>query len=659
MQMRLKSVRITEFQSILDSNEFEIGDITCLVGKNEAGKTALLQALYRLNPLIEAEGRFDVTYDYPRSTVEDYQQDVDSHKRNPAEVVHVKFTLEPAEVSQIEKSLGSGILLNNEISLSKGYENNLKYEIPVNEESIIRFIIDKSQLPARLATHLKKASDLQQLGEMLQNKLGGENNEHFERVEVELKKFKGRPASAYIYEEFIVKHLPKFMYYDEYYQMTGRENLEALNQRVGQNLQNKTDYPLLGLLEMARISIHEVINPARTQELVNKLEGASNHLSGKILRHWSQNQHIELRFDVRPARPQDPQGMTSGTNIWANVYDSKHKVTTSLGSRSRGFIWFFSFLAWFNKVQKENKNLILLLDEPGLFLHGKAQEDLLGYIEEELKSNHQVIYTTHSPFMVDSRKFERVRIVQDKEMDSSGELSNDERGTKVLVDVLEANQDSLFPLQGALGYEIYQTLFVGPNSLVVEGVSDLMFLQAITTILGRQNRTYLSPQWTITPVGGANKVPTFVSILSSQKGMKVATLVDFQKKDQQLIENLYKKKLLEKQNVRTYAEFMDQDEADLEDMLGSDLYLLLVNKEYEKNLQKPLTPESFENGSPRILVRLNDHFSQYPMRGNMVFSHYRPARYFTEHLDELESAIAQSVLSNFETMFKVLNRLLE
>ena len=56
--MRLAKVRITEFQSIQDSTEFEIGDVACLVGKNEAGKTALLKALYRLNPVVESDGNF-------------------------------------------------------------------------------------------------------------------------------------------------------------------------------------------------------------------------------------------------------------------------------------------------------------------------------------------------------------------------------------------------------------------------------------------------------------------------------------------------------------------------------------------------------------------------------------------------------------------------
>ena len=65
--MKLTKVRITEFQSIQDSTEFEIGDVTCLIGKNESGKTALLKALYRLNPINESNGNFDVTGRLPAS----------------------------------------------------------------------------------------------------------------------------------------------------------------------------------------------------------------------------------------------------------------------------------------------------------------------------------------------------------------------------------------------------------------------------------------------------------------------------------------------------------------------------------------------------------------------------------------------------------------
>ena len=104
--------------------------------------------------------------------------------------------------------------------------------------------------------------------------------------------------------------------------------------------------------------------------------------------------------------------MESGTNLLGRVYDSVHLVSTPLGTRSKGFVWFFSFIAWFSQQQKRGEPLILLLDEPGLVLHGTAQADLLRYIEEQLKP-HQVIYTTHSPFMVPTSRLGDVRIVED------------------------------------------------------------------------------------------------------------------------------------------------------------------------------------------------------------------------------------------------------
>ena len=185
------------------------------------------------------------------------------------------------------------------------------------------------------------------------------------------------------------------------------------------------------------------------------------------------------------------------------------------------------------------------LDEPGLSLHAKAQGDLLRYFEKELKPYHQLIYTTHSPFMVDPAHFDRVRIVQDLSIESdSDDLPEEQQGTKVLTEVLDATPDSLFPLQGALGYEIHQTLFVGPSCLVVEGVSDLLYIQTISALLQKKGGVGLSADWTITPVGGSDKVPTFVALIGAQKHLNVAVLIDYQKKDQQNIENLYKKSYL-------------------------------------------------------------------------------------------------------------------
>jgi hypothetical protein len=346
--------------------------------------------------------------------------------------------------------------------------------------------------------------------------------------------------------------------------------------------------------------------------------------------------------------------MRSGTNIWGEVYDMRHQVSTGLGTRSRGFVWFFSFVAWYSQIKRARQNVILLLDEPGLTLHGRAQGDLLRYFEKELKDNHQVIYSTHSPFMVDPLHFERVRIVQDLSIDEEN-LPREKQGTKVTRDILEATDDSLFPLQGALGYDIHQTLFIGPNSLLVEGAADILFIQAISVLLSPEGKEGLSDRWTLTPVGGSGRIPTFVRLLTGQKGMRVATLIDIQTNDRQTVEGLYRDKLLKKANVRTFADYTGAKEADIEDMFEPDFYLSLVKGEYALNPAIKLS--DLTSKAPRILVRLEE----YQKTSGVLtgFSHYRPARYLHEKLDALAPKISAATKERFAKAFADLNKLLE
>ncbi len=657
--MKLCRAEISEFQSIRSTNPFDIGEITCLVGKNEAGKTAILQALYRLNPIIPENDEFDVTDDYPRSDVEDYQQEVDAGKREPAIVTKAVFMLLPEELKDIETEFGSGILKNPELILSKGYDNSLYVELTIDEKKAIHAIIEETQIPTELEKEFLTSTSLDALQKLVDAHTDPDVSEHIQRLKASIEKIRSAEGlTLYIYTKYLEKKVPKFMYFDEYFLMTGQDNIEALKKRVEQDNLEKSDYPLLGLIELARLDLEELLNPERTESLVNKLEGASNHLTKKVLKYWSQNKHLRMEFDVRPGRSGDPDGMTTGTNIWGRIHDTKRQVSTRLGTRSRGFLWFFSFLAWFDQQQKKNEPLILLLDEPGLFLHGRAQADLLDYIEKELKGSHQVLYTTHSPFMVDATKFERVLIVQDKSTDSEDEIPKEQDGTKVISEVLDATEDSLFPLQGALGYDIYQSLFVGPNSLIVEGVSDLLYLQAMSGVLESLGREKLSEQWTITPVGGSDKVPTFVALLGAQHGLKIATLIDIQKKDHQTVENLYKKKLLKKQNVLTFADFTGFSEADIEDMFGVDFYLELVNQEYSADLKSPVTLKMLTSKSPRIIQRLEECFRKNPLISGNAFSHFRPARYFAENITKLTKDIPSEAIDRFESAFKMLNNLL-
>ncbi len=654
--MKLKRVHITEFQSIRDSTPFEVGGITSLVGKNEAGKTGVLQAIYRLNPIIEADGRYDVTDDYPRAEVEDYRIALENESREPATVIRATFSLDESELSEITKALGKKVLAAPpELILLKGYgDKNYRFVLAVNGEAGLQHLIKTADLHPDLESQLlgsRKAAEALEILKAAEKTAAGD------ALSEKLSKISKRGMNGYIFDEFLNDAVPEFVYFDEYYQMRGYENIEALKQRQATKKLQPSDYPMLGLIELARLKLDDLINPQRTQELVNKLEGAGNYLSKRVLQYWSQNKHLAMRFDVRPARPGDPVGMTAGTNIWASVYDSRHRVTTSLGARSQGFVWFFSFLAWYSQLQKENKPLIMLLDEPGLFLHAKAQMDLLNYFEKELGSGHQLIYTTHSPFMVDPAHWDRARIVQDKGIDTTDPLPPDQEGTKVFADVLEASSDSLFPLQAALGYEIHQTLFIGPNTLIVEGPSDLLYLGTMSSVLERDGREGLSEKWTITPVGGAEKVPTFVALIGAQRDLNLATIIDIDKANEQTVESLYKRKLLQKKRVSTYAEFTGTKYADVEDMFDEGFYLGLVNAEYKGALGKPLKEDDLTSKRPRIVTKLADHFEKNPMKQG-GFNHFRPARYFAENATALRPKLADETLNRFEAAFKKLNGLL-
>lgn len=654
--MRLKSFQVREFKSVWDSGSIAIDDKqTCLVGKNEAGKTALLEALYRTNPLIENDAVFDLTYDYPKREVEDYRFDLESGERDEAVVVTCEYELDNEDIERVSDVFGQEVLSEKTFRRDTYYgERKSRFNMSLDEAAARQHLSANTNLHAPLPDTLMECSDWESFAEALE---AAEQTDTVKGIKELVSKVREKGLASYVFNKLIWPYAPKFLYFDEYYQMRGCENLNALIQREDKGTLKNSDYPLLGLINLARLNHRELVNTRNTPELKNRLQGAGNHLTRRIVKYWSQNQHIQMGFDVRDAKVEDPEGMREGINVWGEVYDTVHWASTPLGARSRGFVWFFSFLAWYEDLKRQKQNVILLLDEPGLTLHGRAQGDLLSYFEEEL-TKHQLIYSTHSPFMIDANHYDRVRIVQDRGIDAKEPLSKEEDGTKVLTNVFDATEDSLFPLQGALGYEIQQTLFVGPNSLIVEGPADLLFLTTVSGELEREGRTGLSGRWVITPVGGCGKVPTFVALMAPQKGMRLATLLDIQDKDRPQIEDLYKKKLLNKKNVLTYADFLDQDTADVEDLFDREFYVKLVNMEFEKQLKDPIEVKELNDKEPRVIKAIETRLKANPMKSGS-FSHYRPARYMSEHIGDLWGDISEKTKERFEEAFKAVNDLLK
>ena len=217
------------------------------------------------------------------------------------------------------------------------------------------------------------------------------------------------------------------------------------------------------LLELGGADNDYLLNPDY-ETRKRELENIANAITHQVLTFWSTNPELRTEIDITLKQEQIPTGHQKVLDeLKIRLYDNRHLLSLPFEERSTGFRWFFSFLAAFSAYENSDVPVIILLDEPGLGLHARAQADFLRFIDERLSKRCQVIYSTHSPFMVQPGKLERVRLVQD-----SGRAV----GSTVTDNVLSPDRDTLFPLQGALGYDMVQHLFIAPHNLVVEGTSD-------------------------------------------------------------------------------------------------------------------------------------------------------------------------------------------
>ena len=151
---------------------------------------------------------------------------------------------------------------------------------------------------------------------------------------------------------------------------------------------------------------------------------------------------------------------------------------------------------------------------------------------------------------------------------------------------------------------------------------------------------------------------TFVALLAPQRGINIATLLDIQTKDRPLIEDLYRKKLLKKKQVMTYADFLSQNQADIEDLFDREFYVLLVNEEFKKQLAKPIEVASLNAKEPRTLRAIELFLADSPLKSGS-FGHYRPARYFTENIAALWPKVSDETKDSFEAVFESVSALLK
>jgi hypothetical protein len=435
--------------------------------------------------------------------------------------------------------------------------------------------------------------------------------------------------------------------------MPGIVSFDILNRNIKANNLSIEEKIFLAFLETANTNPKEIAEIGYFDRLKAKLQAVSSRISREIFEYWSQNRHLKVDFSFDAARPNDPVPFNSGYIFRTLIENTKHGASVNFDKRSKGFVWFFSFLIWFSRIKSNyGNNLIILLDEPGINLHGRAQLDLLRYITDKLTPNYQVIYTTHSPFMINPSNLLDVRLVEDVVTKEDKIL-----GTKVTDEVLTNDRETIFPLQAALGYDITQSLFIGENCLLVEGPSDLLYINWISQELKARKRTGLSSKWTITPVGGIDKIGSFISLFGGNK-INVAVLTDFQKGHKNKIRQLKESDLLKKGQVFSAEMFINQNEADTEDLFGRELYLTLINQAYSlpKKYQLDITTAPTE---VRVVEEVSKYFATLPSTIN-EYDHYLPAKWLTEHGSEFLNTFTNVdfALNNFEKVFKTLNALI-
>jgi predicted ATP-dependent endonuclease of OLD family len=306
-------------------------------------------------------------------------------------------------------------------------------------------------------------------------------------------------------------------------------------------------------------------------------------------------------------------------------------------------------MVWFSAIENRlgtKNNVVLLLDEPGLSLHALAQHDFLAFIDH-LSQERQIIYTTHSPFMVEAEHLDRVRVVEDRP----------KTGTSVTGELQGSGEDSLFPLQAALGYSIAQNLFIAKKNVLVEGPADLILLTHMSSLLENMGKIGLK-EGILVPVGGLDKVITFVALLGANK-LHLVVLHDRGSKPHQGLASLIKQKLIEQKRVLDYSLFRTPDqETDIEDLFPEALYLDAFKTTYAKELGGSKISADKLPKHPRIVERINQWLkaSKITLLHDGGFNHYRVAQTFLPTLTETKLATAD--IERFEQLFQQVNKAL-
>jgi predicted ATP-dependent endonuclease of OLD family len=637
--IKLVQVTIDKYKSIQKPQRVDIDTaITTIVGMNEAGKTSFLTAIGKTNYFTtDPDFVFDITQDYPRNDLIDFQNsDEDS------DIIKCNYEVSAELLKLIEDDCGKGVFTTKDFSYTCHYKSKSSSfgGLTANQKKYLELKVADYELSEATKEIIKKTVSLNEIAKIV----AAEGDTDLPLFKTEIKKIVDGSyptwdnlLASYIAKTWIKAKMPKFWYFDDYYPLGGKININKL---INQPPTEEKDKTSKALFELARIKPEEILNATEQEyeKYIALLEASSNKITKEIFKYWSTNSNLDIEFKIQNIT--NPQGQPEKV-LDIRVKNQRHKITLPLDRRSKGFNWFFSFIIWFSKIQADkNSDYILLLDEPGLNLHASAQADLLRFFDD-LAKKYQIIYTTHSPFMVETEHLNRVRTCFETE-----------GGTIISDSIQEKDPNTLFPLQAALGYDIAQNLFISKNNLLVEGPADLIYFTVISSILEAEKRTSLKENITIVPVGGLDKVSTFISLLRGSKLNIVCLLDSFtDQKGKQKVDDLIRHKIIKEKHIRFFDEFTNNGKttADIEDLFEKEEYIKLFNSAFEKEYPE-IKLADLDNSIDTILKQINK------VIGKDRFNHYRPANKLNQ-LGVDKNYFNPKTLDRFEKMFIEINKL--
>ncbi|MDE0093482.1 MAG: AAA family ATPase [Gammaproteobacteria bacterium] len=639
MTLTAKSFRVQNYRNIVDSGWIELERVSAFVGRNESGKSALLKALHKFNPATKEP--YDAVDEFPRDR---YVSDYTDGKDWP--VCSVKFELDQEFRDKLFEELAIDNVPTNLI-LTRYYDNSLRYRLNVNDQqdseaidnisnytelttsksliiktlealtSEIQTLIDEGtdddneaksvwteirDFVAQAEYEFKNSStwyseNAIKLLENFQEKLNTHDSQEIPKsVKQDLQHLDSYAKDLEILHR-VLNELPVFIYFEnygileseiyfpqflhEFQSNRDRARVRTVNALFEHVKLSPTDIAELGREDAQEHDIQEEaikLDLERKRERSIKLSSASNVITEKFSKWYGQRRH-KIRYDV------DGQYF----RIWISD-DRRPNVEIELENRSKGFQWFFSFyLIFLVESQQGHKNAILLLDEPGLNLHPTAQQDLISFFDELSKEN-QLLYTTHSPFLIDGEQIHRVRPVTE---DEAGHSQISQNGWP-------ADRDTIFPLQAAAGYAMLKGLFQRKKNLLVEGFTDYMYLHALNLHCAALGHASLPEDVFITPCGGTKHVGHIAALFLGQK-VRPLILLDGDEAGR-VRRNALTKELYScyQDSVILLDDVLGQQYREIEDVIGLDIILQKLN-EY---ISAELTIESQDNPEESVVPRI-------------------------------------------------------